>query len=200
MYNPNVMCLSETRLQTTHVLRKLGNYTIIREDANLFPSGRGVAILVSDLLNYKEINLKSKGFSWNIEVVCAQIQFKSNKSFIVCCIYRHPLYDSITLSNDNDAFSHIFAELFSFKKPIFILGDFNLRDKRSFGPFKKVLSQFNLTQIIDEPTRGSNILDLVITSNTRLVGKTTVFDPNLSDHACTSCSLNIKKPKDHKIS
>lgn len=197
MYNPCVLCISETRLKSTHVLRSINKYRMRRKDADLCLSGRGVAILVSNVLNDKLITLNQSICSENIEVLCYQVQLNFNKSLLVCCVYRHPAYDANCLTNDYEAFYHLFVDLLSHNKPVFLLGDFNLRGKY-FDRLNAILRKLNLTQLIHEPTRGENTLDLIITNANHLVSNTNVLDLNLSDHAYVECSLNLSRPKQQK--
>ena len=52
------------------------------------------------------------------------------------------------------------------------------------------------SQHISEPTRGSNILDLVFTTCPALIQKTTIY-AGMSDHDCIITDLNLKvtRPK-----
>lgn len=84
-------------------------------------------------------------------------------------------------------------------KNMYILGDFNLRDERTFTPFNEILSRHSLYQIIDTPTRGDNILDLIVTNNINTVISKYIYNPQLSDHSYTECNLNLIRPKVPKI-
>lgn len=78
---------------------------------------------------------------------------------------------------------------------MYILGDFNFRDERSLNPFYDVLTRQLLIQIIDKPTRGENMLDLIITNNTNSVISKYVYNPHLSDHSYIECNLSFIRPK-----
>ena len=54
-------------------------------------------------------------------------------------------------------------------------------------------SDFCLTQLIDKPTRGTNILDLVFTNNEDLVYDWKVFDAGISDHRMIMITLLLPR-------
>ncbi|XP_072023124.1 uncharacterized protein [Amphiura filiformis] len=100
---------------------------------------------------------------------------------------------------------------------IFLAGDFNLPDieweNNSFktgGQYpslsKKLLeitAEFGLEQVVREPTRGNNTLDLFFTTNPTLVEKSIVV-PGISDHdsiplIIVNCRPKINKQKARKI-
>ena len=87
---------------------------------------------------------------------------------------------------------------------VIIVGDFNFRDidwengEAHTALSKKFLSCIEdnmLFQLVKEPTRGANILDLVLTGNTDLVHAVTVGDKlGASDHKSVLLELRIPVP------
>ena len=55
----------------------------------------------------------------------------------------------------------------------------------------EIMSEFNLTQVHDQPTREENLLDLVFTTNPSLI-KSTANAPGISDHAMVVTDADIK--------
>ena len=53
------------------------------------------------------------------------------------------------------------------------------------------MDQFNLTQVVQEPTRQNNILDLVFTTQPDLI-KGTYVVPGMSDHNAVIWDINFK--------
>ncbi|CAN7944691.1 unnamed protein product [Ixodes pacificus] len=53
---------------------------------------------------------------------------------------------------------------------------------------------FALRQMVMEPTRGSNILDLLLTNQPHLVRSTLVV-PGISDHSAVTCHMNVEHVK-----
>ena len=82
---------------------------------------------------------------------------------------------------------------------IIITGDFNiwvdLPDLSEPKRLLKVLSSFNLTQHIHEPThRSLHTLDLLITRDCENTVSDVSVEPGFSDHSLIICRLNLRKP------
>ncbi len=85
------------------------------------------------------------------------------------------------------------------------MGDFNLRDVnwntletkcRTSQTFVDTLKDNLLHQLVDKPTRGSNIIDLVIKGNPDIVDDVTVHEAfSTSDHSRTDLSIKMPVPK-----
>ena len=54
-----------------------------------------------------------------------------------------------------------------------------------------IMDQFNLTQVVQEPTRQNNILDLVFTTQPDLI-KGSYVVPGMSDHNAVIWDINFK--------
>ena len=53
------------------------------------------------------------------------------------------------------------------------------------------MADFDLMQMVREPTRGENILDLFLTTNPTLVDTVSII-PGLADHNIVKCTVNTK--------
>ena len=99
------------------------------------------------------------------------------------------------------------------KGNIWILGDLNYPDltwddddvpiikpgcsyPRLYDAFVEMLNDFSLSQMVREPTRDGNILDLFMTTNPTLVKSISII-PGLSDHDIVRCVIETK-PKQSK--
>ena len=64
------------------------------------------------------------------------------------------------------------------------------------------MDEHGLTQLVKEPTRGNNIIDLVTTNNDNIVNKVRVI-PGISDHSMVLFEVNLsckkRKPVKRKI-
>ncbi len=88
---------------------------------------------------------------------------------------------------------------------VILMGDFNLRDvtwstreapSRTSCLFLDTLEENNLEQLVTEPTRGENLIDLVVTGNTDMVDKVSVREPfSTSDHCRTDVVINVPIPR-----
>ena len=89
---------------------------------------------------------------------------------------------------------------------ILMVGDFNFRqidwvtgliqganksrvEKSAAQRFNGTMDTLCLNQLVEEPTRGPNILDLVLTNNPDMLYKCEVSDTGLSDHRMVTVSL-----------
>ena len=54
-----------------------------------------------------------------------------------------------------------------------------------------IMDEFNLTQVVQEPTPQNNILDLVLTTHPDLIEGTYVV-PGMNDHNAVICDINFK--------
>jgi hypothetical protein len=92
--------------------------------------------------------------------------------------------------------------------PVYILGDLNFPSidwsfPTSHGPcagsFLHTCAELNLTQLVNENTRGSNILDLLLTNNPQSVLDVNVCAPFSSscDHSSVTANITIPRPQFH---
>ena len=94
------------------------------------------------------------------------------------------------------------------KGNVWVLGDFNYpkfswdadhvpTTKQECGfpslsdDFMTLISDFSFTQMVTEPTRLDNVLDIFLTSNNTLVQK--VENPGIADHDVIVADVNIKR-------
>jgi len=190
--NLDILCLSETWLKAGDELPDFVGY-------NFFPGplilrGRGVAILVRTKFKASQYLHNLSDISSNVEVLSLKVQYQFNKNLIVSSIYRRPEYTCPDLKRDNNLFFHLFSELVQCNCPFYALGDFNLRNE-FIKPLNGILSSYKLTQIIDEPTRENNILDLIITNSISSIQSHLVSNYCLADHNLISCVVKIGKTK-----
>ena len=83
-----------------------------------------------------------------------------------------------------------------------ILGDLNCNLLKPEAPDCKVLgnfcSSYNLTQLIEEPTRvteqTSLLLDIILVSDIKQVRESFVMHSSVSDHDLVCLTLRLKKP------
>ncbi len=88
---------------------------------------------------------------------------------------------------------------------VLLMGDFNLRDidwakweatSASSTKFLDTLEENELTQLVDKPTRGKNLIDLVITGLSNIVDSVSVEEPfSTSDHRRTDVVLKLRVPR-----
>ena len=69
-------------------------------------------------------------------------------------------------------------------------------DQRQFERLNEQMDEFGLIQIIEEPTRVSNTLDLVYTNDASMIMQVETIKSNLSDHDRIEIITNIKTRKE----
>lgn len=146
------------------------NLCIYRKDRPL-QRGGGVLIGVKRHITSFCIQLQC-----SLEITCVCLCSAIIKTVLVVC-YRPPKSDSAFTSELHKVLLEI-TERFP-KANLLLFGDFNFPDvswssltadaSRDSREFLELCLLFNLTQVVLSPTRGDNILDLVLTSSPDLV-------------------------------
>ena len=174
------------------------NYKVYRRDRS-GKDGGGVMIAVHENLDSyaaPELEVQDCEMTW----VCVKLQ--GRRSLYVSAYYRPDKSDEKSLAGlraSLDKASGIQNSM------LLIGGDFNapgidwrttsLKPKCPYPNLhNELLSIFNdngLEQMITEPTRKENTLDLFVTNHPQLIPKTEII-PGLSDHCIPYCEFNIK--------
>ncbi len=182
-----------------------GSYTVHRRD-RVGKQGGGVFVAVnSDIVASRETELET-----DCELIWVKITIAGCKALNICCYYRPDVNDEASL----EQFENSLNRLKNKTQNVIIAGDFNfpgwiwnknesenyIKTNATNHPlhekFGELLNDFGLTQLITKPTRGDNILDLVLTNNPSIVNKTEVL-PGISDHDCCFAEFDIN-PKTNK--
>ena len=181
----------------THLDNSVPNSDIIvdgfsepfRKDRNMF--GGGVAMYFSESLIAKRRTDLEFG---NAEMIWSQVKFQ-NILYLICNIYRPPSF------NANVLWQHLrhSVDIALEETPnVIITGDLNidfLKNDRS--ELSNILSQYNMTNVITEPTRrtvtSSTLLDPIIVSDTVDVCFSDVIEieRTISDHDAAFVVINI---------
>ena len=127
---------------------------------------------------------------------------------LVAVIYRPPDASLSSFANLLEQLGHAIEDLADTTYDLFITGDFNLPnvdweslDVRSGGTSESNLSAqlllnfmstYLLSQMVNVPTRGQNILDLVLCNQHRLVTDVKTEPTDLSDHDMVNVLLSFQ--------
>ena len=138
-----------------------------------------------------------------IEFLCTH---SSSLNLVLCVVYR---------PEGTSTFETVIREIREYANKrgppmpnVLIVGDFNFpqvdwkmgtvvaggksaSEKRAAHILFDICNDLCLTQIVRDATRGPNVLDLVLTNNTDLLHKCTVWDPGLSDHRAVTVSHTL---------
>ena len=179
-------------------------YKCFRTDRKLdfYPPGTytneqhgGVALIVKEELHPE----RYEAGDTNAEIVWVKIS-PNPKISLLCGVAYHP--DRGGMHN----MSYICESINKCDSAnLLLLGDFNLRDiswstmegrNDISRKFIETIEDNLLTQLVDESTRGENLIDLVITGNTEIIDEVRVELPfSTSDHSRTDVDLNIPLPR-----
>ena len=107
----------------------------------------------------------------DFETVWVEIETRSDKNFLICCVYRHP---SSAIDNLTSHFQNLLSKI-SPNKLVFIMGDFNVNflDYASHTPTSDFVNNFfshSILPCIHHPTRVSehraSVIDKIYTNAT----------------------------------
>ena len=180
----DVVALTETHLSQDIDDNEINieNYTLFRIDRNRH--GGGIAIYCRSEL---EPTLISSLNVQGIEIFWIQVTVQKNKILFGTC-YRPPNQNAderkIFIDGLHSTFETIIDKI---KKPFVLLGDFNDRCNNTWGrdhtdselkfDLVNLINDFNLSQLIREPTRNNSILDLIISNCPAFIQNSGVDDP-----------------------
>ena len=185
------------------------NFKSHRRDRNVH--GGGVLIALKEELFVNSTRLEE--FETDCEILWIKLSTKDNKNLHICSYYRPHVSDEDSLKNFALSLQKVCS---NDKRKVLVAGDLNFPDwdwttnalkpqpsyPRLHKDFFDLLQDHSLEQLVTEPTRGDNTLDLVITNTPYLVPRIHTI-PGLSDHDAVffefKCRVmrNIKKP--HKV-
>ena len=182
-HNFDFIAVTESKLDRTinNDQVKLNGYNIQRKDRNRM--GGGVAIYSKNTIN----TIRRNDLESNInEILWIECHIGGKKLLIATC-YRPPGQNLHEITEFLDSL-HVSLETALDEDPtsVLLIGDFNDRcrlwnDDHPTSELKNKLvnltSSLNLHQLIREPTRGNNLLDLLFTSTPNLFLDTGVYPP-----------------------
>ena len=174
------------------------DYVIFRKDRESRRAGGVlIAIRANSFTNVQQY-IHETSQDEELEIV-AVVVVTSQQKVLICSCYRPPDFTSNWIDTFNTYLSRA-CDLFD---NVVICGDFNLPDiswdntianKTNGHPFIEVLNDHFLTQVNNFPTRGDNILDLLITSVPEHVTITQIETPEnaavFTDHSVVFYELN----------
>jgi hypothetical protein len=188
VHKPHIICITESwaRSGLPDSLFAPPEYVLFRSDRTVGIGG-GVLLLVHCTL--RPVAPESNSFSSDkCNAISCSVSLNVG-SIMIACVYRSP---SSTSSSDFELskfFNHLCALDHKFK---LIIGDFNMPNVEwesvsMSSPSNYLVDCFEdnfLSQIVNKPTRGKNILDLVFVNDVTLISDVDVGESFLgSDHA-----------------
>ena len=181
------------------------DYRLFRKDRTTSEGG-GVAIFVRKDIMVNEVDLCSD--AKNVDIICLDLLFSCQSLRIILC-YRPPYYsndDFLYLQNMLSVIDKLNIE----KHRTVIMGDFNFPSvdwnyysaphEKCYDLFVDFVNDNGLQQHVFEPTRNSNILDLVFTNTDDIVSSLSVAPPfSTSDHNIIKFSFAVGDVPDGSV-
>lgn len=170
----------------------------------------GVFVLVSNSLVCSE----QPQFRSECEIIWVKLEIVGSQPLYIAAFYK-PKEDDLDSLDQLRSSLELIADQ---KGTIMVLGDFNLPKfswidcepsirhdcmcRSVYENFTDILDDFNLVQMVTQPTRQDHVLDLLLTTNPTLVTKVICL-PGLGDHDIVSAEVAVKptqnKQKRRKI-
>jgi hypothetical protein len=190
---PEFIAITETWLteDISSDLFKFNAYSVFRRDRISDPHG-GVMFLVKNNLGSEQISRDSR-----IEILWVMVDIGIHRT-IFGVYYRAHVSHVCELDLLREELAFV-VDLHP-NVPIVLVGDFNMPDinwAEGLSPsvykqdeYLDLFSEYNLTQVVDKPTRRDKILDLVLVSEPSSVLKVETHAPlGKSDHEVVECWL-----------
>lgn len=178
----DIFTISETWFDSTvdNQAVQIPRFVFFRQDRGEHKSGGGLATFKATLLEH------ASGISdENFQQLWIKVQVRHCKSIFICTVYRPP---STTLAF-SDSLSRSLLDMLLHGNDIIILGDLNcniLDDTVDSRTFKELCASFNLTQLVNEPTRITetkrSLIDVIMTTDPTLAESCSVITFSINDH------------------
>ena len=192
--NTDIIALSETHLSgdILDVELNMKNFTLYRADRKERSHG-GVALYIKNELA-TDLEVLTKFSNKTTELLSVHIK---KLDLVIINVYRPP---NTSATDFRDVLDHIKTTVNNLPKPtteILLMGDFNLphicwqtmnviggsaQDRWQAEEFLSIIKDSCLSQFIRDPTRGRNILDLLLSNSPNIVHSYELTDTALTDH------------------
>ena len=197
----DIMIACETKIDENICDAELGleNFDIYRKDRNIH--GGGVLVAVKKQLKSRKLEITGT----ECELVCVKLMVENTRPVVICAFYRPPSSTLEVMENLKDALMQVLAYR---NVTLLLSGDFNLPDidweanalkdnplhQRESRSFLETVSELGLKQFVKFPTRGENMLDLIL-SNKEFSVSDVRSCPGVSDHEMIIYNFHVKAEK-----
>ena len=169
-------------------------YSIYRKDRS---HGRGGGVFIGVRENI--MSSRVQDYETDCEIVWVKLDITKHRSLYLAAFYRPSANDQLSLDHLTDSLARLPKN-----QDIWLAGDMNLpgidwttNDIKPSCPtptqhnqFMEILADNGLTQTVETPTRGDNILDLFAVSNPTLVNRIETM-PGISDHDVVFAEIDV---------
>ena len=211
-----IVCLTETHLTSSYSEAEINmeGYVLYRADRVAGRKKGGVAIYIKDhfSIGVQQLHAASDGFVESLVLYLGELRA------VVVAMYRPPRCPQNSFENAVTQMKEKIDQITGPMPNVIIMGDFNLPDvewtsrtvcgglreeREQAHVLFKFMDEYCLNQEVDVPTRGENILDLLITNNDELVNDVRILYTKQSDHEVVIVGTNIEVVKsdssDHRV-
>jgi len=200
---PDIICATETWLTSDHADGEIGDAESFQEKYNIYRKDRttrkggGVLLAIKKTIHSEQ----AAELDTECESVWARLKKPNGKLLYVSAFYRPHVTDRDSIHELRKS-----MELIPQSATIIVAGDLNYPDIdwstneiRSLGSTHAanhleligLVDDYSLEQLVHEPTRGDNTLDLVLTNCPPICHDVRV-QPGLSDHEAVLCHLDFR--------
>lgn len=187
--NFDIICLTETWLdyRTSDETLNIEGFKLYRRDRTGDNHGGVCVYAKSNVYSRRRTDLELQ----DIECIWIEINTQHRK-FLLGTFYRPPNAPAATLSSIEDS---IGLSLDANIRDILITGDFNLDIRKQISNRKvsEICQQFNLQQLVTEPTHytetSSSTIDLIFTSNKNNILLSGTGEPFLEQNVRYHCPV-----------
>ena len=167
LFSPDIVCIVETWLDGSidDIEVAIQGYHVYRLDCNRH--GGGILIFVKNLFSCSVVFKGDPDFE--LIIISVNTSVHPSPDFCIALFYRPPGSDNSILDTLFSSLCNIYLSL---PPKSLLIGDFNINFLCSSSLYYKLLSvvsSFNLTQIVTEPTRisktTSTLIDLIFVSS-----------------------------------
>jgi len=199
---PDIVIGTETWLEPNIKNSEIfpAGYKIHRKDRTK-SGGGGVLLAIKNELNSEEVpDLDS-----DCEIIWSKIRLVGTGTLYLCSYYRYNVSDEESINQ----FEQSLTRASSIQNAQFIIGgDFNfpgfdwktnqLKNDTTYPnlhrKFSEIIDNNSLTQVVQEPTRRNNTLDLMLTNRPNKILRVDIL-PGISDHDIVFAELDMRPIK-----
>ena len=158
-------------------------------------------MIMNDGPAYSKITGPSLPSSSRLELVWVSVQCGHNRSLIIGCGYRPPIYEGIRA--DLEALELSVQKFLSEGKQVILCGDLNCDLLRPnlphVRPLISLINSVGMHQCVRQPTRiadsSSTLIDIVLVSDPSLVTECSSEDCIISDHNLVLVKLKVRRSR-----
>lgn len=192
----HIFGFSESRLNSCIDDKEIfinGFQTIRRDPKN--PKETGLLVYINEHITFKRL---PQFENFGVECIWTEVKLKHASPILIGFLYRNPAEPA----NWVDKFVTMMDLVWLESKEILLMGDFNIDMTKSNKSWKDITTVFNMSQLINTPTRvtpsSSTIIDHLYSTDSKHVIETCVPVIGISDHfpiCCTWSKKGVKIPK-----